>query len=86
MAKDIDLGEFQLGCSGGLDAFLSQAEAPRKAHGLRLSSLQQLKGFVRVAEDTLIHQATNDLWAIRKDGEAFVIERLFDGAPLKESQ
>ena len=36
--------------------------------------------------DELVHKATKDLWAVRKDGKKFVIERLFDdtGKPLKE--
>lgn len=33
----------------------------------------------------LVHKATNEYWAVRKDGEDFVIERLFNdtGEPLK---
>ena len=35
--------------------------------------------------DELIHRATRDLWAVKKEGGTFVIERLFKdtGAPLK---
>ena len=36
-------------------------------------------------DDELVHRATKDLWAVKKDGGNFVIERLFDdtGKPLK---
>lgn len=35
--------------------------------------------------DELVHKATKDLWAVKKDGGNFVIERLFndEGKPLK---
>jgi len=35
--------------------------------------------------DELVHKATKDLWAVKKDGSSYVIERLFDdnGSPLK---
>jgi len=41
--------------------------------------------FVKTAEDDLIHKATQDLWSFQKDGDEYVLERLFDdtGAPLK---
>ena len=36
-------------------------------------------------QDELVHKATKDLWSFRKDGDQFVVERLFqdDGVPLK---
>lgn len=36
-------------------------------------------------DNELVHRATKDLWAVKKDGGSFVIERLFDdtGKPLK---
>lgn len=39
----------------------------------------------RRANTDLVHKATKDLWSFRKDGDQFVIERLFDegGKPLK---
>ena len=48
--------------------------------------LQDLKGFVRVSADTLIHKSQKDLWALKKEGDGhFYIERLFDdsGEPIK---
>lgn len=52
---------------------------------LRVASLGDLSEFLRVADDTLIHRSTRDLWSFRRDGEEYVIERLFDGTgePLK---
>jgi hypothetical protein len=37
------------------------------------------------ATDELVHKATKDLWALKSDGDNFVLERLFqeDGNPLK---
>lgn len=51
----------------------------------KIGSLSQLKGFVRIASDALINKSTNDLWALRKNGDSYVIERLFQdgGKPLK---
>lgn len=52
-----------------------------------VSYLGDLSDFFRVAgqSDELVHKATQDLWALKKDGGNFVIERLFneDGKPLK---
>lgn len=55
------------------------------AHSMRVARLGDISGFLRVANDTLIHKSTRDLWSFRKDGEDYVIERLFDsnGEPLK---
>lgn len=59
----------------------------RAASTLRVSSLGDLSGFLRLAgsDDTLVHKATRDLWSVKKDGSDYVISRLFDdsGAPLK---
>lgn len=51
-----------------------------------VSNLGDLTGFFRGNQGTdLVHKATQDLWSFRKDGEGYVIERLFDasGEPLK---
>ena len=52
---------------------------------IRVASLGDLSDFLKVAEDTLVHKATRDLWSVKKDGNDFVIERLFDdtGKPLR---
>jgi len=63
--------------------------AKRTAGNFRrvVSYLGDLSDFFRVAgqADELVHKATQDLWALKKDGGNFVIERLFneDGKPLK---
>jgi len=51
----------------------------------RVAGLGDLGDFLKVAKDTLVHRATKDLWSLKKVGEEFVIERLFDetGDPLK---
>jgi hypothetical protein len=64
----------------GIDDFLS-------AGPVRVASLGDLSGFFRVSNDTLIHKAQKDLWAIKEsnNGEV-IIERLFDPStnePLK---
>lgn len=58
--------------SSGLDDFLSEDV-------IKLSSFSQLRDFLRIGDDTLVHKAEKDLWRITegKNGEA-VIERLFD--------
>lgn len=52
---------------------------------IRVASLGDITDFLKVAEDTLIHRSTKDLWSFRQDGQEYVIERLFDatGEPLK---
>lgn len=57
------------------------------ANRIRVASLGDLTDFLRVAgtSDTLVHKATKDLWSVRRDGNEYVIERLFadTGSPLK---
>jgi len=61
----------------------------RHARNVRLvvSNFGDLTAFFgpTARSDELVHRATKDLWALKKDGENFVIERLFNdsGAPLK---
>lgn len=90
-----DLGSIQTAESTGMDAFFaSEPEivspvgeaAPQQAPlRIKLTSVEQLQPFVRTSAETLVHKSTNDLWAIKKDGDSFFIERLFEdnGAPLK---
>jgi hypothetical protein len=93
--SDFKMDQFETSGATGIDALLAgepqivspvgQAKVASTQRRVRVSSLQQLQGFVRVASDTLINKATQDLWALRKEGENFFIERLFqdDGQPLK---
>lgn len=59
--------------------------AAQKPMRQKVASLQQLDGFQRLSAETLVHKSTNDLWTIRKEGEDFFIERLFqdNGSPQK---
>jgi hypothetical protein len=101
MNKDFDLGSLEA-TNSGLDAFLGdnpavvtplgvEAKVPPRARkaGLgrtKVASLDQLSGFVRTAEETLIRKSDRDLWSLRKDAQGdFYVERMFDetGAPLK---
>lgn len=55
---------------------------------LRVASIGDISfAFSTVAghQDELVHKATKDLWAFHKDGDSYVIERLFseNGEPLK---
>lgn len=93
-------GNYNLGDIGtatsGLDAFFAsepqivtpagQAKtAAQKPMRQKVASLQQLDAFQRVSAETLVHKSTNDLWTLRKEGEDFYIERLFqdNGEPVK---
>lgn len=73
------------------------SNSDKKASSVRMSfaSFGDLSGFFEpalwsgkktAADSDLIHKATKDLWSFKKDGDQFVIERLFnaDGKPLKE--
>lgn len=62
----------------------------KRSHSVRMvvSDLGDISSFFAAASgggDELVHRATKDLWSFRKDGEQFVIERLFNdnGQPLK---
>ena len=58
----------------------------KRQAALRVASLGDLTSFfTKVAENTLIHKSTRDLWSLKRDSNGFVIERLFDdsGEPLK---
>lgn len=84
--SDFDFGDFQMGgTTAGMDALFTREQAPQKVAKVRVASVQQLQGFQRLSKDTLIHKSDRDLWALRKEGEAFFIERLFDdaGLPIK---
>jgi len=53
---------------------------------IRVASIDALLGdFAKVGADTLVNRATRDLWSLKKEGEEYVIERLFDdeGEPIK---
>lgn len=89
------LDNFESDGAAGMDAFfqenpqvvspVGQAKTAAAKPRVKVGSLSDLGGFRRVSADTLINKSTNDLWALKKDGESYYIERLFsdDGQPLK---
>lgn len=87
--KDFDLGDIQVSGATGLDSMLSREKhiLTKKASGrTKVASLTDLKPFVRLSSDTLIHRSDNDLWSLKKEADgSYFIERLFDdnGEPIK---
>lgn len=82
-----DLDMLETAGSMGFDALFQrepQLVTPKTAR-VRVASVQALKPFERVSAETLVHKSDRDLWAIKKEGDSFFIERLFDdnGQPLK---
>lgn len=81
--------------ASGLDAFFErepqvitppgQKVVASKPTRVKVGSLNDLNGFVRASADTLVHKSTQDLWALKQEGENYFIERLFNdtGTPLK---
>jgi hypothetical protein len=59
---------------------------PAGVNRIRVASLGDLTTFLKVADNTLIHKSTKDLWSFSKDADGgLVVSRLFDdtGEPLK---
>lgn len=84
--SNFDFTDFQMGgTTAGMDSLFTREQAPAKTARVRVASVQQLQGFHRISSSTLIHKSDRDLWALRKEGDAFFIERLFDdaGEPIK---
>ena len=85
--KRFDIGGMSMQGASGLDAFLArEPQIVSPTPKIRVASIQDLNGFVRLSAETLIHKSDRDLWAIKKDADGgMVIERVFDdtGAPLK---
>lgn len=85
-----ELGEIEVSGATGLDALLQRESHILRPHALaarhKVASLGDLKSFIRLSAETLVHKSERELWALRKeaDGQYFV-ERLFDenGEPLK---
>lgn len=87
---DFDLGKMQVSGAVGLDAMLQREEhilRPHKASGRKkVASVGDLRPFVRLSADTLIHKSERDLWSLKKEADGqYFIERLFDdnGEPIK---
>jgi len=90
------LDGIESGGSTGLDSFFqanprivspvgTTKTAAVKPGRIKVGSIKQLQGFQRISSDTLINKATQDLWAIKKEGESFFIERLFQENNAPES-
>ena len=84
---DFDLGSIET-VSSGMDSFLEDTPREKTASTgrIKVASLEDLKGFERVAEDQLVHRSNRDLWSLKKDPNGdFFIERLFEDSdkPLK---
>lgn len=87
---DFDYSDFSFNAGGEaeicpMDLALvtpKQASVQRK---IRVASLEELKSFTRVANETLVHKIDRDLWTIKAEGGGLVIERMFDetGEPIK---
>jgi len=81
--------------TSGLDAFFEREPQVITPHGqkvaaskptrVKVGSLSDLNGFIRASADMLVHKSTQDLWALKQEGENYFIERLFNdtGTPLK---
>lgn len=84
--SDFKVGSIEMGPTSGLDAFLKKnPEIVTPTKSVRVASLQQLDPFQRISADTLVHKSTQDLWALRRDGNDLYIDRLVqDGAVVKE--
>ena len=69
---------------GGLHGMTEVAKG--KTATFRVASLGDLTQFLKVADGTLVHKSTKDLWSFNKDADGnFLVSRLFDdeGEPLK---
>lgn len=79
--------------ASSLDAFLEDDPLPSQETAklasqdmIKVSSIRDLVGFRKVAQDTLVRKSEQDLWKLRESEDGgWVIERLFDddGNPLK---
>jgi hypothetical protein len=59
---------------------------PTNVNRIRVASLGDISSFLKVADGTLVHKSTKDLWSFSKDADGgLLVERLFDsnGEPLK---
>lgn len=89
------LNDIQGSVGTGLDAFFASEPSIVSPHGqktaaakparVKVGSLTQLNGFQRLSSEVLVHKSTQDLWAIKREGAEYYIERLFqdNGQPLK---
>jgi hypothetical protein len=66
--------------SSSIDDFFLEHPVPvsRSASSgkIRISSLQQLAGYRRIANDKLVHMSQQDFWKLGQDDDGHYIERL----------
>lgn len=61
--------------SSSIDLFFTK----KAGQQIKLSSVGQLRNFIRIGKETLIHKAEKDLWKLTTDKSGnYVIERLFE--------
>jgi hypothetical protein len=86
-AQDFEINSIQGQPAPGIDAlFAQQPRLVEAKKGRRMvASVSDLKSFTRISAESLIHKSEHDLWALKREGTQFFIERLFDdnGEPLK---
>jgi len=93
-ATNLDGNVFVLWDDGKLRGIRAEhlrvAPASKQASNVRMrvADMMSISDFFTASttsSDELVHKATKDLWALKQDGDSFVIERLFneDGNPLK---
>lgn len=61
----------------GMDQFITPPEP--LPNQIKIGAIGDLRDFLRIGNDTLVHKAEKDLWRINEDKKGqVVIERLFD--------
>ena len=85
---DFNLGDIEVSGEVGMDALFEREKhilKPFKSGRQKVASLGDLSGFIRLSSEMLIHKSDRDLWALKKEGDGYFIERLFDdsGEPIK---
>ncbi len=86
--SDFDLGGIEVSGASGLDSLFEREAhilSPHKTARTKVASIRDLHNFVRLSSDMLIHRSDRDLWALKREGENYFVERLLDdkGEPLK---
>lgn len=85
--NDFDLSQVDIsGSNTGFDELFKRESHILSPYRVKVASLKDLQGFIRLSTDTLIHKSDRDLWALKKEADGnYFIERLFDdnNEPLK---
>jgi hypothetical protein len=84
--SNLKIEDLRFSSSSMDDFFQSRPPVRVAAMGkIRISSLRELVGFHRVAEDKLVRLSQQDFWKLGQDDQGHYIERLVDDAngPVK---